>query len=93
MIEIDTKSRATKFIKTLPKKHRRQIKDYILKFQKQPVPHDSKHLTGYKPYMRADCGEYRIIYRFDNKKDLVTIVLIGKRNGDEVYKRFKQLVN
>jgi mRNA interferase RelE/StbE len=93
MIKLDLKPRALKFIKSLPKKHKRQIKNYILRLQENPFPHDAKLLIGYNPYLRADCGEYRIIYKFDTKKELVTVVLIGKRNGDEVYRHFKRMVN
>jgi len=93
MIKLDLKPKALKFIKTLPKKHKRQIKNYILRLQNNPLPHDARPLSGYNPYLRADCGEYRIIYKINSKKDFVTIILVGKRNGGEVYKQFKRMVN
>ena len=34
-------------------------------------------------YRRVDQGEYRIVYFFD--EDTVTIVVVGKRNDDDVY--------
>ena len=50
-----------------------------------PEPHDSKQLKGSKDNnRRAYIGEYRIIYRVENE-DLLVLV-IGKRNDDEVYK-------
>lgn len=93
MIKLDLKPKALKFIKTLPKKHNRQIKNYILGLQVNPLPHDARPLRGFNPYLRADCGEYRIIYKNNPKQNLVTIVLVGKRNGDEVYRQFKRMVN
>lgn len=92
MIKLDIKPKAVKFIKLLPPKHKKQIKNYILNLQNNPTPHDAKNLIGFNPYLRADCGEYRLIYKFDSKKKLITIVLIGKRNGDEIYKHFKRLI-
>jgi len=90
MIKLDIKPKAKKFIALLPPKQMRQIKDRILKLQKQPLPHDAKHLRGYNPYIRVDAGEYRIIYRLEAEK-LLTIVLVGKRNDDEVYRKFKRI--
>jgi mRNA interferase RelE/StbE len=56
------------------------------------LPADSKELTGYSNYYRVDSGEYRIIYRFNASEDLVEIILVGKRNDDEVYKQLKRLL-
>lgn len=86
------KPRVKKFIKTLPPKHRRQVKDRILSLLDNPVPQDSKKLVGYERYIRIDMGEYRIIYCYDNKKDLVTVMLVGKRNDDEVYRVAKRIL-
>jgi mRNA interferase RelE/StbE len=92
MAKLDLKTRAMKFIQRLPKKHQRQIKDYILAMQKNPRPHDAAPLVGYAPYMRTDVGEYRIIFRYEEVEDLVVIVLVGKRNDDEVYRVAKRLL-
>ncbi|MBV9575220.1 MAG: type II toxin-antitoxin system RelE/ParE family toxin [Gammaproteobacteria bacterium] len=85
---IDLKPRAKKFIQSLPPKHKRQVKDCILSLQHNPNPHDAKQLLGYENYTRVDIGEYRIIYRYKNDK--VTVVLIGKRNDDEIYRVAKR---
>ena len=58
-----------------------------------PRPADSKSLKGYPGFYRVDSGEYRIIYRFVPEDDLVEIILVGKRNDDEVYKQFEQLMD
>lgn len=74
----------------MPTKHQRQIKDYILSLQDNPIPHDVKKLVGYENYLRADIGEYRIIYRYDFKKNLVTVVLAGNRNDNQIYRVAKE---
>ncbi len=53
-----------------------------------PKPYDSTSLKGYPDLRRKDIGEYRIIYKI--KDDIVYILLIGKRNDDEVYKQLKR---
>lgn len=92
MITLDLKPKAKKFISTLPPKHKRQIKDSILALQEMPLPHDSKKLKGYENYIRIDAGEYRIIYRYQQKDNLVTVVLVGKRNDDQIYKIAKRVL-
>jgi mRNA interferase RelE/StbE len=52
------------------------------------MPADSKQVIGH-PYRRADVGEYRVIY--SHNEDRVRIVLIGKRNDDEVYRDLKRM--
>jgi len=81
--------RVIKFIKTLPPKHQSQVKKYILGLGQTPVPHDSQMLKNYEPYRRGDSGEYRIVYRVDESIKTIYIILVGKRNGGEVYKTLK----
>lgn len=86
MLMLDLKPKAKKFILSLPPKHKRQIKDRILLLGENPQPQDAKILLGYENYSRVDIGEYRIIYRYEKEKGKVTIVLIGKRNDNEIYR-------
>jgi mRNA interferase RelE/StbE len=88
MLKIDITKSAGKFIKKLPPKQFKQVVGTILGLRENPKPHDSKQLIGYPEYKRVDIGEYRIIYRVDT--GTVYIATIGKRNDDEVCKRFKQ---
>lgn len=90
MPKIDLKPKAKKFIESLPPKHQRQVKDRILSLADNPKPHDAKKLIGYDNYLRTDIGEYRIIYRHEPNPDVVIVVLVGKRNGDEVYRIAKR---
>lgn len=92
IVQIDLKPKVIKFIKTLPPKHKRQVKDHILSLGSNPMPTDAKKLIGYQGYIRTDIGEYRIIYRYDTKKALITVVLIGKRNDSAVYRIAKRVL-
>ena len=91
--QISLEKRVIKFIKNLPPKHQSQVKKYILSFKETPIPHDSKILKGYEPYRRGDCGEYRIIHRLDEDAKTVYVILVGKRNGGEVYKFLNNILN
>jgi mRNA interferase RelE/StbE len=90
MPAIDLKPRAKKFILTLPPKHKRQVKDSILALQSNPMPQDAKKLQGYEDFIRVDIGEYRIIYKHDEAKNLLTVVLVGRRNDDSIYRIAKR---
>ena len=47
-----------------------------------PVPVDSKKLRDTEHTYRVRVGDYRIIYRIDIQRSLVTIVLIKHRKDD-----------
>ena len=89
--QIILEKRVLKFIKALPSKHQEQIKKYIFGLQEKPIPHDSQLLKNYEPYRRGDSGEYRIVYRLEEKT--VYVILVGKRNGREVYQRLKSILS
>jgi len=74
------------FLTTRQPKHQRQIIAKIQELRDNPEPLDSIAMKGKKEYRRADCGEYRIIYRVDD--DTLNVAAIGKRNDDEVYRKF-----
>jgi mRNA interferase RelE/StbE len=81
---LDIKRDALSALDRLDAKQFRQIMLRILELPKEPLPHDSKRLSGY-PYFRVSAGEYRIIYAFDDA--IVSILMVGKRNDDDIYKR------
>jgi mRNA interferase RelE/StbE len=89
MLSVQLSKRSQKFILNLPKKHALQIKLKIKQLLENPTPHDSKQLIGYEDLYRADIGEYRIIYEFDLQA--LFVLLVGKRNDGEVYKKLKRL--
>jgi mRNA interferase RelE/StbE len=78
-----------RFLKSLKPKQFRQILQTILRLRLDSDPHDSKQLVGNSDFKRVDIGEFRIIYRVED--DVVKIAVVGKRNDDEVYKKFKRL--
>jgi mRNA interferase RelE/StbE len=86
--KLDVTKDVLEFIQELDPKRFKQVLNKTLSLLENPHPHDSKKLVGYEEYFRADIGEYRIIYRVDD--DTVRIALIGKRNDDEVYKKFER---
>lgn len=89
MRRIDVYKRAEKFIRKLPPKQTRQIVAKITALAENAEPSDMIILKGHELLRRVDVGEYRIIYFVDPKT--LHIVLVGKRNDDEVYKQLKRL--
>ena len=47
------------------------------------------NLEGY-PFKRVDIGEYRVIHHAD--KDTLHVVVIGKRNDGDIYRRLRNLM-
>jgi mRNA interferase RelE/StbE len=85
---LDLTPRARKSLADLLTKPFRQVVTKIFALLDDPLPSDARQLKGF-PYHRADSGEYRIIYRFDDQT--LRVVLIGKRNDDAVYKELQRL--
>ena len=90
MREINPSGAAEKFFKKLPPKHRRQIAEKVFALAKEPQALDSRLLQGFVGYHRVDVGEYRIIYSWSST--MLSIALIGKRNDDEVYRKFRRMI-
>ncbi|CCQ94138.1 Addiction module toxin, RelE/StbE family [[Clostridium] ultunense Esp] len=81
-------SRAARdYLESLPSKPFRQIVTAIFRLLSEPYPHDAKRLKGY-PYSRIDVGEYRVVYEVKNEE--VRILIVGKRNDDEVHRLLKR---
>ena len=87
MRKLDITRDAFKFVNDLDAKQFRQVVRKLFNLLADPKPADSSKLTGYG-YRRVDIGEYRIIYKFDN--DTTYVVLVGKRNDDQVYKELSR---
>ena len=86
MRKIDLSKQALKFLQSVPPKHGRQLAQKLTALRMDEA-HDVKMLKGTEEeFLRVDVGEYRIIYRYD--QEIVRVSLIGKRNDDEVYKKF-----
>lgn len=91
MLRIDLRRDVRKFVAALPPKHARQVARKILGLAENPEPHDSIVLKGKSAaFRRADVGEYRIVYRVEG--ETLKVVLVGKRNDSEIYRRLKRLL-
>jgi mRNA interferase RelE/StbE len=87
MLKLDVSKPASRFAQTRQPKHQRQIAARIQALRNDPSPPDSKALKSGQPgEKRVDVGEYRILYKVEG--DTLYVILIGKRNDDEVYRRF-----
>lgn len=83
MLKLLVSKKAQKFLDNLPPKQFRQIIKKVFALLENPRPHDSEELQGY-PFFRNDVGEYRIIY--DVQRDTLRLIVVGKRNDEEVYR-------
>ena len=88
MRKLDINRDALKFLSDLQAKQYRQVVQKLFGLLADAHPNDSSQLKG-SEFWRADIGEYRIVYRFDNAT--VYVVVIGKRNDDEVYRKLERL--
>lgn len=88
MLILDISSLGVEFTARLPKKHADQIGRKIQTLLTSPYPPDSKTLVGF-PLLRVHAGEYRIIYQVYG--DVLAVVLIGRRNDNDVYRRLKRI--
>lgn len=86
--QLDITKQVDDFLEKLPPKQFKQIYTTIMDLRKNATPHDSIKLHGSKDQHRVDIGEYRVIYKFDEK--VIYILIVGKRNDDEVYKKHKR---
>jgi mRNA interferase RelE/StbE len=74
-----------KSLDKLPPKFFRQIVLKILALQFDPRPNDSKRIAA---AFRVDSGEYRILYFINDQDKEIQVVLVAKRNDDDVYRQF-----
>ena len=87
MLSLDLTHQAKDFLDRLDPKRFRQVVKKIFSLMENPRPADSCVLQGYT-FLRADIGEYRIIYRVEEK--CLKVALVDKRNDDEVYKKLSR---
>jgi mRNA interferase RelE/StbE len=93
MLKIQLSKRAAKFLSSLPTKQAKQILSAIDETAKNPSSVISEKLKGYKDCERVTIGEYRFIFRIQQNVLILNVLIIGKRNDDEVYKIFKRIAN
>jgi mRNA interferase RelE/StbE len=83
---LDLSRAARKTLQDLQPKQRGQVADRIFALLQDASPNDAKHLAGHPGYWRVDSGEFRVCYR--KADDVIFVVVVGKRNDDEVYRDF-----
>ena len=88
MLNPKLSKQAHKFLKSRLPKHAKQIAKKIVQLASDPEPQNSKYLKGYNDYLRDDVGEYRIIYKHDERT--LWVIIVGKRNDSDVYKKFRK---
>jgi mRNA interferase RelE/StbE len=91
MINYKLAKEAIDFLKSIQKKHARQIIDKIEKLANDLNSVPNIKLEGKKNLHRAKSGEYRIIFRIENNIINILVLKIGKRNDGEVYKNLDYL--
>lgn len=87
MFTLQIEKSVVKSLEKLPPKIFRQIIFKILSLQYTPLPNDCKPIG---PGYRVDSGEYRILYFVNHTAQLIEIVLVAKRNDDDVYRQFER---
>jgi mRNA interferase RelE/StbE len=83
-------NQAKKACDALDAKQYRQVVSTLLGLLTNPEPHDSQPMRGAtRGERRVDIGEYRIVYALVG--DLVEVMVVGKRNDDEVYRIWERM--
>ncbi len=85
MLKVNLSKKSETFLKRLPIKQAKQIVWKIQTLRKSPSLVNSKKLKGHNEFMRVKSWEFRIVYYIRDK--ILFIVIIWKRNDNEVYKR------
>jgi len=88
MLKLKFSRQVNKSLQKIPAKHARQIALRIAALRQDPESIPSLELKGFAPFRRVKSGEYRIIYKVEEKSLFVAI--IAKRNDDEVYKLIRR---
>ena len=90
MLKLDPSRQAQKFLTDVQQanpKHARQLGYKLHALLEDPPPPAARLMRGEpRGYLRADAGEYRLIYRIEG--DALKLARVGKRNDAEVYHAF-----
>ncbi len=86
---LDLTRRAQNFLSNLQAKQFKQVTNKIISLLRDPYPQDCKHMSGHPGCRRVDIGEFRVCY--EPLKNVVRILVVGKRNDDAVYKELKRV--
>lgn len=82
---------AARELKALPKKALVKIDKELLNLAENPHQHSSvTALQGYKGLFRLRVGDYRVIFKMENRQLLILVVKIGHRK--EVYDLLRERI-
>ncbi len=84
MYKLNPTKESFKFIRDLEPKQFKKVMNKVLSLLVDAKSADSGVLQGHEELLRVDIGEFRIVYRLDNQ-NIVSVLIVGRRNGDEVY--------
>jgi len=82
---VELTSRAHRELAALPRDAQERIDARILLLAEEHRPPGSKKLEGEEGLYRIRVGDYRVVYRIDDKVLVVLVVRIGRRG--EVYRK------
>jgi mRNA interferase RelE/StbE len=86
---IEVTPRARKDLRTLSMRERQIMADQIDALKNDPRPQGCKKLKGREDFYRIRVGDYRMVYRIEDKILLILIVRIGDRK--EIYEIIRRL--
>jgi mRNA interferase RelE/StbE len=81
---IDFKPAALRDLKKLPKDIQQRISNAVSTLADDPRPHGVKVLQGGDGLLRLRVGDYRVVYRVEDRALLVLVIRVGHRR--EVYR-------
>lgn len=88
MLKLDIHKDIVKELQAMDRKRAGQVALKLVGLLTNPYPQDAEKLSGTRGnYLRTDIGEYRIIYTVEH--ELLRVVLIGKRNDDDIYRKLR----
>jgi len=85
-LNIQFKASVKKDLKNIPNKIIKSIFLKIIALQENPHPSEARKLMGTENVYRIRVGDYRIIYDFNKKKSIITVLYI--RHRKTVYSDF-----
>ena len=85
MYKVELTREPEKFIRRQNRKTQIQLTSALRKLAAQPRPKQAKKLAGMDDLYRVRAGDYRIVYKIEDKKLLVLVVRVAHRK--EIYKK------
>jgi mRNA interferase RelE/StbE len=90
MRKIEFSRQAERFLRDAPSKHAKHIIGRIQGLAMDEKTGQTSELKGYAPMRRLKSDEYRVIYEISENR--IQIIVVGKRNDDEVYQMLKRFL-